>query len=74
MATATLTCLVTQIGETAGNIWHILEENGPMSFAKLVKAVDAPRDLVLQGVGWLAREDKIEIEETGRARVISLRL
>ena len=35
-----------------------LNDGGPQSMAKLVKAVDAPRDMVLQAVG-LAREDKI---------------
>jgi len=64
---------VEQIGQTAGLVWHALNESGPQSLAKLVKAVDAPRDAVLQAVGWLAREDKIWIEESKRSRIISLR-
>jgi len=62
-----------QIGETAGAIWQTLNAQGPMSLAKLVKSIDAPRDLIMQGIGWLAREDKVEIEETSRGRVISLK-
>ena len=73
MATATLTCPVAQIGETAGMVWHALDEQGPLSVAKLAKATDAHRDTVLMAIGWLAREDKIEIEETSRGRLISLR-
>ena len=64
---------VEQIGQTAGLVWHALNESGPQSLAKLVKAVDAPRDMVLQAVGWLAREDKVCIEDAKRSRIIGLR-
>jgi hypothetical protein len=63
---------VELIGETAGAVWHSLEKNGRMSLTKLGKEIDAPRDTVMQAVGWLAREDKITIEEKGRSKVISL--
>jgi len=65
-------CVVDQIGETAGAVWHCLSENGAMSMTKLVKSIDAPRDTVMQAVGWLAREDKVTIDETTRGRVIGL--
>ena len=61
-----------QIGETAGQVWHELSENGAMSLAKLAKRLDAPRDLVMQAVGWLARENKIQIVEQKRVKTISL--
>ncbi len=64
---------VAHIGQTAGTVWKVLVEEGPLSMAKLVKAVGEPRDVVMQALGWLAREDKICIEEEGRSRVISLR-
>jgi hypothetical protein len=64
---------IPQIGETAGMVWQALSDNGPLSMAKLVKAVGAPRDTVMQALGWLAREDKINIEDDGRSRIISLR-
>lgn len=62
-----------QIGETAGLVWKALVDGGPMSMAKLVKAVGQPRDAVMQAMGWLAREDKLVIEDDGRSRVVSLR-
>ena len=62
-----------QIGQTAGLVWHALDEHGPQSLAKLTKSIDAPRDLVMQAVGWLAREDKVWIGETKRVRTIGLR-
>ncbi len=72
MASEPLPSLVHQIGDTAGMVWHTLEASGAMSMAKLVKAVGQPRDTVMQAIGWLAREDKIKIEEEGRTRIISL--
>jgi hypothetical protein len=64
---------ITQIGETAGMIWQILNSKGSLTIAKLVKEIDAPRDVVMQGLGWLAREDKISIDEEARTRVVSLK-
>ena len=73
MASAPPMSHVEQIGETAGLVWKILSENESLSMAKLVKAVGGPRDVVMQALGWLAREDKIWIEEDGRTRMVSLR-
>ncbi len=64
---------VMQIGETAGAVWKTLAESGPISMAKLVKAVGEPRDTVMQALGWLAREDKVLIQDEGRSRIVSLR-
>lgn len=64
---------VAQIGEMAGVVWRTLNANGAMSLTKLVKSVGQPRDRVMQAVGWLAREDKVWIEDQGRSRIISLR-
>ncbi len=72
-ATAPVLDDVSHIGETAGTVWQTLSKNGPMTIAKLVKAVREPRDTVMQALGWLAREDKICIEDEGRARMVSLR-
>jgi Winged helix-turn-helix domain (DUF2582) len=73
MATATKESCVSQIGETAGQVWHLLSEKGSLTIAKLVKEIDAPRDIVMQALGWLAREEKVEIEDDGRTRTVCLR-
>jgi predicted transcriptional regulator len=73
MATVVTESLVAEIGETAGEVWKTLTDEGPMSLTKLVKALGRPRDTVMQALGWLAREDKIWIEENKRSRVVSLR-
>jgi hypothetical protein len=73
METLMMSSAVQQIGETAGAVWHALNENGSLSLAKLVEHVGGNRDVVMQAVGWLAREDKIDITETKRGRIVSLR-
>lgn len=64
---------VQPIGETAGAVWRALAEHGPQSLAKIVERVGGNRDLIMQGIGWLAREGKLEIAETRRGRIVSLR-
>ncbi len=73
MATKTPVSCVMSIGETAGVVWSTLSKNGPMTMAKLVKAVGEPRDQTMLALGWLAREDKIDMVDEGRSRVVSLR-
>ena len=72
MVTVDATSCVAQVGVTAGAIWAVLDEKGPLSITKLVEAVNEPRAAVMLGLGWLAREGKICIEENGRSRVVSL--
>ena len=74
MSTATLPEIdsLLLVGETAGEVWHALDEHGPLSLTRLVKMIDAPRDVVLLGVGWLAREEKVQIDNVGRKRTVSL--
>jgi hypothetical protein len=72
MATDTVDSEVSNIGAAAGLIWNYLDQNGPVTLTRLAKEIDAPRDQVMQGVGWLAREGKIRFDETPRSKVIAL--
>lgn len=60
------------IGDMAGEIWEYLSSHGPTPISKVVREVGGSRDLVHQGIGWLAREKKIQIEENGRNKTVSL--
>ena len=73
MATASDVRGVALVGEAAGKVWRYLASHGPATSAQVVRDVDAPRDLVMQGIGWLAREDKLWIDENPRRRLIGLR-
>ncbi|MCA9099674.1 MAG: winged helix-turn-helix domain-containing protein [Pirellulales bacterium] len=61
-----------EIGSTAGEVWYILDGDGPMTLATLVRKSAASRDTVMQALGWLAREDKI-VFDNSRTRKVSLR-
>lgn len=63
---------VESIGEVSGVIWNYLNEQGPVTLSRLARDIDAPRDLVMQGVGWLAREGKVTFQEGSRSKMISL--
>jgi hypothetical protein len=72
MEMAVSTSRVVRIGEVAGIVWRTLSDQGPMTMAKLTKIVGEPRDTVMQAVGWLAREGKLDIVNQRRSLVISL--
>ncbi len=64
---------IQQIGATAGLVWRRLQDEGPITMARLITEIAAPRDLVMQAIGWLAREDKIWIEVRSRSKIVYLR-
>lgn len=72
MATDHLTLDSATIGHVAGSVWHYLAEHGPVSMSRLVKDAEVPRDMVMQAVGWLAREGKVKFEDSARSKIISL--
>lgn len=52
-----------QVGENAGEVWRLLSEKGPQSLAEMKKILNVPKEHLNFAVGWLAREDKIEITQ-----------
>jgi len=61
------------MGETAGEIWRLLESEGPLSISALVKKLKRPQTAVYMGIGWLAREGKLGFTETKRGTSISIK-
>jgi hypothetical protein len=61
------------IGETAGKVWGYLEAHGRSSISAVEKATDAPKREVQMAIGWLAREDKVELAEEKRALYVWLK-
>jgi hypothetical protein len=66
-------CCIDQIGDTAGLVWRHLNENGPRTLSQLAKEIDAPRDVIMQAIGWLAREDKVSVDEERNKKIVTLR-
>ena len=50
-----------QVGETAGQVWRTLTTDGPMTLSQLKKKLDGQGELLGYALGWLAREDKIDM-------------
>jgi hypothetical protein len=61
------------IGETAGLVWQALSESGDQSVANLKKSVDRSTDAIVAALGWLAREDKLSFESSGKEAKVSLK-
>lgn len=65
--------VITQIGITAGDIWHYLDAHSKSSLSDIVSGIDKPRDAVLMSIGWLAREGHVIVEEEGNDYKVWLR-
>jgi len=62
-----------QLGETAGLVWRYLKENGETTIPKLTKNLNLDEFLVGAALGWLAREDKIDLYVKGRSKAAKLK-
>ena len=61
------------IGEAAGKVWGYLNERREATTPVLVKQIGLPRDVAQRAVGWLAREDKISIDNTNGVERLRLK-
>jgi hypothetical protein len=61
------------VGTTAGQIWQYLEKYGTATALKIKAALGISNSLMYLALGWLAREDKIEINEHDHTFKISLK-
>lgn len=62
-----------EIGSTAGNVWAYLNDNGPTSLAALKKNLPDSNDFIIAAIGWLAREDKLDFQPSGRTFKVTLK-
>ncbi|MDD5421991.1 MAG: winged helix-turn-helix domain-containing protein [Candidatus Omnitrophota bacterium] len=65
--------MITEIGITAGDIWHYLDEHGKSSLSQIVQGIDTDKDRILMSIGWLAREGHIVVEGSGPDYQVYLR-
>ena len=62
-----------QVGATAGKVWHILNDLGPQTLAQLKKKLNGSGELLNFALGWLAREDKIDISQEKKTFKVALK-
>ena len=65
--------LLDQIGFSAGEIYEYLNAKGETSFSKMKKELDLKGNFADLGLGWLAREDKVEISKKGTSVSVKLK-
>ncbi len=72
--------MIDRIGKSAGDIWKALEawkyvegKNEGMTITQLKNRTNLPTDLLHLGLGWLAREDKIQFSKVGKSIKVSLK-
>jgi len=68
-----------KIGAMAGKVWEYLTSEGEVSYAILRKTLTSKNtpmpDVILSGaIGWLAREGKLRMSESGRGRGYRIRV
>jgi hypothetical protein len=62
-----------QVGETAGKIWHLLNDEGPQTFQQLKKKLNGSGEILSFALGWLAREEKVGITQERKIITVALR-
>ncbi|MFI3300151.1 MAG: winged helix-turn-helix domain-containing protein [Candidatus Gastranaerophilales bacterium] len=65
--------LQEEIGLSAGQIYDYLSNNGEATFSKMKKELDLKSNFADLGLGWLARENKIEISKKGASVNVKLK-
>lgn len=65
--------MLENIGSVAGAIWHYLEDNDETTITKLTRELGETERTVLMGVGWLAREGKLDFERRKQGTYITLK-
>lgn len=59
--------------ETAGKIWEYLDRNGEVTTKKMNKDLSLDENMSAMGLGWLSREDKLNLNKRGSYTKVSLR-
>ena len=64
--------MMETIGQAAGQIWNYLNENGETTVTKMKKELDLKGNFAELGLGWLAREGKVEMSKKGTSTNVRL--
>ncbi len=65
--------MTNEIGDAAGKVWQLLNENGESTVAQLKKKLGGRTEQLHQAIGWLAREDKIVLNKKGTSLKVALK-
>ena len=65
--------MIDRVGFAAGEIWKYLLENGESSPIKIKANLGLSNTMLYLALGWLAREDKVNIAQQDYSYRISLK-
>ena len=65
--------MLDDIGSVAGAIWRYLENNNEATITKLTRELGKKERTIVMGVGWLAREGKLDFEKRKQGTYITLK-
>ena len=65
--------IANEIGEAAGTVWRTLESHGELTLAKLKKESKLRDPIFNWALGWLAREDQVEISPQKKSYTVRLK-
>jgi hypothetical protein len=65
--------MIQEIGASAGKIYNALEAHGELTVTKLKTLAEADLFKLYAAIGWLAREDKIDLIAEGKSIKVRLR-
>ena len=54
--------VVEEFGQGAGQVWKAINTHGPLTEKELIKNTRLPKNNIYAAIGWLARENKIHLE------------
>ena len=63
----------SKVGEAAGQVWQVLSNEGPLTVTQLKNKLNGTSDVMSFALGWLARENKIEISQEKKTFRVRLR-
>jgi len=65
--------MLNLIGDAAGKVWEYLDKNGPSSVTKIATETGLNKNEIQRAIGWLSKEDKLDLEVKGRTETLSLK-
>lgn len=65
--------LKNEVGLTAGKVYQFLEKNGESPLRDLRTAMEGKGPLLMASLGWLLREDKINVKATQQGIMVKVK-
>lgn len=65
--------MMDEISRVPGKIWEYLDKNGESTVYKMKKDLNIPDSMIYIGIGWLVKENKLNIRRDGGSIKVSLK-